>query len=521
MKSNEEDDPKPSGSVGKGLDPVNIPGTPTQQQTTQPTPIPSPIPTRPSLIPSPIPTQPNPIPNARFNIIARTDEEIHAASRRIPQESRPTDPVALGKLRARATIGIDPPFTFLDLDNTDLTLQHTYNVSMRIQSFEYILTQYDMIDAFKIHLFEPNIQPPMLLEDSTGNPISINLLTHHSSLTEGQVRQYILFLKRYGKSYDVQNLDWTQELFNNSCNADLRDKVNEKVLGVHSFEIAGPLLFYHAMSLITTQTADAVRTLTLRVTSLKLGDIQGENVGTAISQMRGALLRLRALDKEPNDIVDKILNTMQTSSVEKFNRFFENISFQLRLTPNAYDADDILHLAEKTHREFVASGEWTGIHNTGTTFTAGMQPGASVLDNVSQVRRRWRRQGPKEGESETLVRGGKTYFWCGRCRLWNTTHKTVEHIRGGPKTTPEAANAANVATTTEKFPEQNVTNEQPAAFYSSLPINSFPADTMMTPFKEGTSLALYTNQRKDILQCQRDINQLALRLQQLNSQHNE
>ena len=60
--------------------------------------------------------------NARFKLIPRTDEEIHAVSRRIPQESRPTEPVALAKLRARATIGIDPPFTFLDLDNTDLTL---------------------------------------------------------------------------------------------------------------------------------------------------------------------------------------------------------------------------------------------------------------------------------------------------------------------------------------------------------------------------------------------------------------
>ena len=149
----------------------------------------------------------------RFNLTPRSDEEIYAASRRIPQESRPTDPVALAKLRARATVGIDPPFTFLNLDNADLTLQHTYNVSMRIQSFEYILTQYDMIDAFKVHLIQPNTNPPSLLDDGNGNPISINLLTHHSSLTESQVREYILFLKQYEQGYDMQNLDWTQELF--------------------------------------------------------------------------------------------------------------------------------------------------------------------------------------------------------------------------------------------------------------------------------------------------------------------
>ena len=345
----------------------------------------------------------------------------------------------------------------------------------------------------------------MLLDDSSGNPITTNLLTHHSSLTEHQVRQYILFLKRYGKPFDVQNLDWSQELFNNSCNAELRDKVNEKVLGVHPFEIAGPLLFYHAMTLITTQTADAVRALTLRVTNLKLGDIQGENVGTAISQMRGALLRLKALDKVPNDIVDKILNTMQTSSVEKFNRFFENISFQLRLTPNAYSADDILHLAEKTHREFVASGEWTGLNNTGTTFTAGMQPSTE-----NATRRRWRRQGPKEGEKEILQRGDKTYFWCGKCRLWNTTHRTVEHVRGGPKnnsTSTPPPNAANVAGSSPPTPSQN--DDQPTAFYSSLPIDSFPSNTMLTPYQQGTSMALLARQQNELLRCMRDIDRIS------------
>ena len=456
------------------------------------------------------------ISHSRFNITPRSDEEIHAASRRIPQESRPNDPVSLAKLRARATIGIDPPFTLLDLDNTDHTLQHTYNVSMRIQSFEYILTQYDMIDAFRIHLFQPDIHPPMLLDDSNGHPISINLLTHHSSLTENQVRQYILFLKRYGQSYDVQNLDWSQELFNNSCNAELRDKVNEKVLGVHPFEIAGPLLFYHAMTLITTQTADAVRALTLRVTNLKLGDIQGENVGTAISQMRGALLRLKALDKVPNDIVDKILNTMQTSSVEKFNRFFENISFQLRLTPNSYTAEDILHLAEKTHREFVASGEWTGLHSNGTTFTAGMQPSSSDPSNTA--RRRWRRQAPKEGEKEILQRGDKSYYWCGKCRLWNTTHRTVEHIRGGPKPNVDLnlqEQRAQVAVGTP--PSLTSKEEQPIAFYSSLPIETFPQHNMITPYQQGSSMALLTQQREDLLRCKQDIeslrNQLSLRSQ--------
>ena len=126
----------------------------------------------------------------RFNTTPRTDAEIFAASRRIPQESRPTDAAALAKLRARATIGIDPQFTLLDLDNVDETLQHTYNVSMRILSLEYILTQYDMIDAFNIHLFQLRSHPLQLLEDINGGRMKVKLLPHHSSLTEDQVQHF-------------------------------------------------------------------------------------------------------------------------------------------------------------------------------------------------------------------------------------------------------------------------------------------------------------------------------------------
>ena len=441
----------------------------------------------------------------RFNKSPRTDQEIVAASRRIPQESRPTDPTALNKLRLRATVGIDPPFTFLDLDNTDATLQHTYNVSMRVQSFEYVLAQFDMMDAFTIHLFEPGVEPPKLLEDANGVPKTVNLLTHYSNLTEAQVRAYILFLRRYGQSYDVQNLDWSQELFNNSCDTDLKDKVNEKVLGVHSFEVAGPLLFFHAMSLITTQTADAVRTLTLRVTNLNLQDIKGEKVGTAISQMRGALLRLKALDKVPYDMVERILDIMQTSSVDKFNRFFEALSFQLRLNPNAYKADDILHLAEKTHREFVASGEWTGVSSSGSTFTAGSSQlqdssNTNLSGNNGTNRRPWRRTGPSEGASEVMTRNGSLYYWCGKCRLWNKTHKTAEHIKGGP--TQLDAKVAAKTNSDSDSEESLVDDTAHKTFYSSFPVKSFPIGT---PFQEGSTLALLTQQTQDLEKCRSDI----------------
>ena len=132
------------------------------------------------------------------------------------------------------------------------------------------------------------------------------------------------------------------------------------------------------------------------------------------------------------------------------------------------------------------------------------QSGAS-----SQPRRRWRRQGPTDGDPEILQRGGKTYFWCGRCRLWNTTHKTIEHVRGGPRPSTQPSSNAVHITQTPQTPSLETTpdSDQPQVFYSSLSVSSFPSDHI-TPYQQGTSMAFLTRYSQDILQCKRDIDRL-------------
>ena len=144
----------------------------------------------------------------------------------------------------------------------------------------------------------------------------------------------------------------------------------------------------------------------------------------------------------------------------------------------------------------------------------------SATANLTQPKRRWRRQAPKEGDSEVLQRRGKTYFWCGKCRLWNTTHKINEHIRGGPpQDDAPTVQHANVATNNPSDSSVQLNTDQPTAFYSSLPITSFPSDTSLTPYQQGTSLALYSNQRKDLLRCQQEIDNLSRQLSLLQSQN--
>ena len=73
------------------------------------------------------------------------------------------------------------------------------------------------------------------------------------------------------------------------------------------------------MEEITSSTIDAVRAMEHRVISLKLTDFQGENVSTVISQLRSAISRSTFLGKLPHDIVPKLLDVFQSSSVPAFN----------------------------------------------------------------------------------------------------------------------------------------------------------------------------------------------------------
>ena len=42
----------------------------------------------------------------------------------------------------------------------------------------------------------------------------------------------------------------------------------------------------------------------------------------------------------------------------------------------------------------------------------------------------WRSKAPKPGESTTITRNGVIYYWCAKCRRWQSTHGTDSHVAG-------------------------------------------------------------------------------------------
>jgi hypothetical protein len=61
---------------------------------------------------------------------------------------------------------------------------------------------------------------------------------------------------------------------------------------------------------------------------------------------------------------------------------------------------------------------------------------------------KWKRTPPKKDEAHTKEVSGTKYFWCGTCKIWNTTHGTTDHVAGFKKTGGGGGGSSNGSTTT-------------------------------------------------------------------------
>ena len=57
---------------------------------------------------------------------------------------------------------------------------------------------------------------------------------------------------------------------------------------------------------------------------------------------------------------------------------------------------------------------------------------------------RWNRKAPAPGQQKVMQRNGKTYYWCEKCKRWNTTHKTETHVRKNGSKTQQQQQQAQV-----------------------------------------------------------------------------
>ena len=123
----------------------------------------------------------------------------------------------------------------------------------------------------------------------------MNLLKNYKGIEEDEARASKKYYAQYGSKYSVKNLSWSADLLLNMCKEPLRNMILEILVGVNPMEMGRPLVLKLMLDIIMDVNGSALQSITQSLQKLRLKDVPGENVCTAVSYLKGALLLLHHL----------------------------------------------------------------------------------------------------------------------------------------------------------------------------------------------------------------------------------
>ena len=172
---------------------------------------------------------------SRYLTTARAKAEINRIRPKVTQAERvQLNSKDLIKLRSLAVQPLTNTFDLPTCATDEDLLENTHSINTLIDDFVKRLQYYDMYDAFEV-LFptdyknDGTLTSPTLKQNAANENITNDLTQNYFTLTMEQVQRHVLFLRTYGQDYDLQSLDWSKELLENSCFQDLREKVNDRI----------------------------------------------------------------------------------------------------------------------------------------------------------------------------------------------------------------------------------------------------------------------------------------------------
>ena len=108
----------------------------------------------------------------------------------------------------------------------------------------------------------------------------------------------------------------------NTCEDPLRNKVHEGLVGVSELESGGLLVLKLILDVVIDVEDSSLCSLVQSLQSLRMKDIEGGNVATVVSYLKGALLLLKNCADSPTDT-----HVMTSASNDDFTGYMRSIYY--------------------------------------------------------------------------------------------------------------------------------------------------------------------------------------------------
>ncbi len=316
----------------------------------------------------------------------------------------------------------------------------------------------------------------------------VSLKTNQSDVDLDTVRKAVAWQKKYGPEHMVEDLAWSQETLLNSCDDDLRKKVQEDLDSFQKSQQGGPTAYKVMMKLVLSASEESMNALIEKFNNWKITDLDGENVGNAKTAINNIHTVLEDNGMLPKDWKNKVFDFFTHSTTQDFVDSVRQMKGYSKNGLKTYTVAEILDILELDYLSKLGSGKWVAkdtkqgknsgfvILEDGTLimcFNCG-ELGHMVKDcphpidekaiaarkklvfgssnngdnNRREKRSKWKpkdkkgenakdtkfdnksknpkRQPPKSGESHEKDFDGTTLHWCGKCGRWGN-HKTSDH----------------------------------------------------------------------------------------------
>ena len=267
----------------------------------------------------------------------------------------------------------------------DGILKHCHNLRTQLKALEDHAINHDIVDVFTIVSAHDITQSGAVHANPDGGPRVYNLFTDYPRLHLSEVAASNAWYNTWligQQPYVKENMQLTFELLRHNTEETLWSKCLEKYEEFHPIQQGGPLMLHLILERIQTSSESAVEFLKGKILSIKIREIEGENVDTVVSLIKAAHQALLSASTPtrsyvPDDLPLKVMEIFQTSSHHEFNKVFADEVSEARRqadkyggVPNWNTISQTLNQASSTYRRLKLSGEWDTPKKNSPAFAA-------------------------------------------------------------------------------------------------------------------------------------------------------